>query len=533
MPFVDVLRDPLRKLLRRHSVSSTVVAGVAAVVLTVAVVTIALLVTTSTPVPSGPTDPLVVATDSGAVRGVEFEGVRTWRGLPYAAPPVSDLRWRPPVAPTAWDDVRDAASFGAACLQPVAYTYGDRTLEAGPRSSEDCLYLNVTAPTVNPGVPNADAADAADDWPVIVWLHGGGLFEGSGSLVDPTALAERGAIIVTLNYRLGRLGFFAHPALDQDVANLGLLDQIAALEWVRANIAGFGGDPGSVTVMGGSAGAISVNALMASPAAAGLFDKAIAQSAPGDSAARTLADVRRQGARDFPGLTADELRALPAADLLSSTFNVLLGDAPVIDSVLPESVADAFALGHEAAVPYLVGTTDAEFSDADFSAAGSDPRQLRAELGGRDHDALVAAYGRPAFREFALDDLVFQAPAVTLALQHVARAPTFRYRFGPDRGGSTHGAEVPYVFGSEDRPGRRALTKAMGDYWVAFARTGAPRVVGRPAWPLASDTSYIELGADGPRPVARDPWTSRLAALSAAVPLRLPEGVALSGARGR
>ncbi len=475
--------------------------------------------------PAAPTDdPLLVKTTGGLVRGFSGDGVRTWRGLPYAAAPVGELRWRAPRPAPSWTGVRDASAFGAGCVQPTDYSYGDAVVTARPSSSEDCLFLNVTGPAV-------DAA-RGEPMPVIVWLHGGGLFEGSGSLVDPTALAQRGVVVVTVNYRLGRLGYFAHPALDQDVANLGLLDQVAALTWVRDNAAAFGADPDLVTIMGSSAGAISVNALMVAPAARGLFARAISQSAPGDSAARTLADVRRQGARDFPGLSADELRALPADDLLSSTFNVLRGDAPVIDSVLPERVVDAFAAGSETPVPYLIGTTDAEFSDADFRAGGNDPEQIRSALGGADHRALVSAYGRDDFREHALDDLVFQAPAVALALEHAERAPTYRYRFSPDPGGSTHGAEVPYVFGSEDRAGRRALTRAMGDYWVAFARTGSPSVSGLPPWPEAPRTSYMELGEQGARPVRRDPWTARLAALNSAVPLALPVS-RVSAARGR
>lgn len=519
MPVLDVLRDTVRSVLRREPVSTMVAAAAAAVVLTVVVVTSVLLVKGSTPAPrqdGGSGDPVVVATSGGSVRGVEADGIRTWRGLPYAAPPVGELRWRPPQPAPVWDDVRESEAFGPACLQPAEYVYGDRVLKARTRSSEDCLYLNVSAPAAG------TTTDADEGLPVIVWLHGGGMFSGSGSLVDPTALVERGTIVVTINYRLGLLGYFAHPALDQDVANLGLLDQMAALQWVRDNIGGFGGDPGSVTVMGGSAGAMSVNALMSAPSAAGLFDRAIAESAPGDSAARTIADVRRQGARDFPGLTADELRALPASTFLSSTFNVLFGDAPIIDSVLPETVADAFAEGREAPVPYLVGTTDGEFSDADFRGSGSDPATIRAQLGGADHRSIVAAYGRQDFQEFALDDLIFHAPAVSLALEHAKRAPTFRYRFGADPGGSTHGAEVPYVFGMDERPGRQALATAVGDYWVAFAKAGSPQVAGLPTWPRASGTSYLELGRAGPRPVDRDPWTRRLKALYATVPLKLP-----------
>ena len=511
-------------------ISRKTAATAAAVLLTAVVVAGLLLVPRTDPGPSGGADPLVVATGSGPVRGVAEGELRSWHGIPYAAAPVGDLRWSTPRPAAPWSAVREADTFGASCLQPVRYEYGAQALRPRPGSSEDCLYLNVTSPA-----QGADGADGDDEQPlpVIVWLHGGGLIAGSGAVVDPTALAERGAVVVTVNSRLGRLGYFAHPALEQDVANLGLTDQIAALEWVRDNISGFGGDPDSVTLMGASAGAISVNALMVAPAARGLFDKAIAQSAPGDSAARTVADVRRQGARDFPDLTADELRALPGRALLSSTFNVLLGDAPVIDSVLPESYVDAFAAGEEAPVPYLVGTTDAEFSDGDYRAAGSDPDRLRAGLGGAGHDDLVAAYGARAFRSYALDDLVFHAPATALALEHDQRAPTYRYRFSADPGGSGHGAEVSFVFGAEARPEQQRLARAMGDYWVSFARTGSPHAVGLPLWPRASGAAYLELGKDGPRAVARDPWTSRLAALYAAVPLQLPAAPRVSGARGR
>lgn len=533
----------MRNLLRRGPfagpLSATVTAGVVAVALTAVVVLGMLLATGTDPLEPGEVgggDPLVVETDAGLVRGEEHDTVRRWRGLPYAAAPVGDLRWAPPEPVAGWDDVRAADDFGAPCLQASDYDFGDERLRARPSSSEDCLYLNVTRPVAEPDALGSGGGSGGDGLPVIVWLHGGGLLQGSGATVDPTALAERGAVVVTLNYRLGRLGFFAHPSLEQDVANLGLLDQVAALEWVRDNAAAFGGNPDLVTVMGGSAGAISVNALMVSPAAEGLFHRAIAQSATGDSAARTLDDVRRQGARDFPGLSADELRALPVEETLSSTFNVLLGDAPVIDDVLPERVVDAFAGGREAPVPYLVGTTDGEFSDGDFRAAGTDPDRLRARLGGADHDALVAAYGRRVFEQQVLDDLVFQAPAVALAIEHARRAPTFRYRFGVDPGGSGHGSDVPYVFASDVGPRGRAVAEAMADYWVAFARTGAPRVVGLPDWPVASGTSYLSLGADGPRPVALDPWTDRLAALNAVVPLQLPPGAGgalVSGARGR
>ncbi len=455
---------------------------------------------------------LVVSTTLGETRGVLDDDVRTWRGLPFAAPPVAGLRWREPQPARAWRGVREASSNGDACVQPADYAYGDADLSVRRGSSEDCLYLNVTAPRAEPDAP----------LPVVVWLHGGGLFEGSGSLVDPTRLAARGSVVVTVNYRLGLLGFFAHPALRQDVANLGLLDQMAALRWVRANIAGFGGDPGSVTLLGGSAGAMSVNALMSAPAAHGLFDRAIAQSAPGDSAAITIETARERNERDFPVRTAAELRALPASAFLSSTFNVLNGDAPILDALLPEPSAVAFAVGNEASVPYLVGSNDAEFTDDDYRAAGVQPARVRATLGGKRHFGLVEAYGREAYTAHVLNDLVFTVPGVALALDHDRRAPTYRYRFAVDPEGSHHGTEVGYVFGLVDGE-REKLADQIAGYWLAFARTGTPEGSGSPSWPRASGTSVMLFTPDGPEPLAEDPWSERLQALYVrTAALRLP-----------
>lgn len=498
-----------------------VLAAVAAVLTLVMVGAVVLVLHGSTssdddanpgPGPGRSSDPLLVRTEDGAVRGITADGVRTWRGLPYAAPPVGDLRWRAPQEPAAWGGVRDASSYDGFCLQPAPYAFGDDDLRVRAGSAEDCLYLNVTAP----------AAEGDEALPVIVWLHGGGFVKGGGSAVDASVLAARGAVVVTVNYRLGRLGFFAHPALASDVANLGLLDQMAALRWVRANITGFGGDARSVTLMGGSAGAMSVNALMSAPDAAGLFDRAIAESAPGDGAALTLDEARRQGEAAFPDRTAAELRALPAAELLSSTFNVLRGDAPIVDAVLPESAAVAFAAGHEAAVPYLLGTNQGEFGDDDYRAADTDPARVRAALGGTRHAALVASYGDRTYAEHVLNDVVFTAPAAALAVEHASRAPTYRYRFAADSNATRHGAEVRYVFGLEDRPARRALVSAIGRYWLAFARSGDPDVDGLPEWPQAGDNAVLVLALDGPVAYAVDPWTDRLRALYDTVPLRLP-----------
>ena len=427
------------------------------------------------PAPAGPTGPdapdgltPVVTTTGGEARGVTARGVRSWRGIPYAAPPVGRLRWRPPEQPEPWDGVREASSYGAACVQPAEYTFGDTELTQRPGTSEDCLYLNVVRP-----------ATQERGLPVVVWLHGGGFFAGNGNTAADEAaeLVARGIVLVTVNYRLGRLGFFAHPALTEGVANLGLLDQVAALRWVRDNAAAFGGDADRVTLMGGSAGAMSVNALMAAPSTEGLFDRAIAQSAPSDLRSLTLAQARARGAAAFPGLTAHQLRALPAGRLLDSTFNTLSGDAPILDEFLPEPSAAAFAAGREHAVPYLVGTTTGEFADRDFRSFGVDPDALRASLGGAGNSELVAAYGPVEYEREVLDDLVFDLPALDKAAAHGRLAPTYRYVFGA-ASSPVHGAEGPYVFDTV-APGTPAgrVADAVADYWVAFARSGRP--VGR------------------------------------------------------
>lgn len=495
----------------RRLVLAAVVAAVAmlATVLTVLVVG-----------PSGDDDPTAtprrsqpvpleqpVETASGKVRGITDGVLDAWLGLPYAAPPVGALRWRAPQAPAPWDDVRDAGTFGATCTQPRSYTFGDPTLTQRPGSGEDCLYLNVERPA------------GADDrrLPVVVYLHGGGFFAGSGNgaAADAHALVERGIVLVTVNYRLGRLGFFAHPALKGRVGNFGLLDQEAALRWVRRNVASFGGDPGNVTLAGASAGAMSVDALMAMPSARGLFQRAIVASAPSDARAQSLRGARTRGEEAFPGLSAEQLRALPADRLLSSTFNTLSGDAPIVDAVLPQTSAAAFAAGDETPVPYLTGTTLEEFSDADYRAFGVDPVALRRTLGGPDHAAVLAAYGDD-YDNQVLDDLIFVLPTVERAVTHGRRAPSFRYVFGSSRY-SGHGAENDFVLDTVTggRDGR--LSDAVADYWVAFARTGRPVVDGLPAWPEASGGGYLALVPDGPTPSDAEPRLRRLGVLRTAV----------------
>jgi para-nitrobenzyl esterase len=468
---------------------------------------------------SGATERLVVTTTGGQLEGFRLSGVRRWRGIPFAAPPVGDLRWRPPADPEPWDGVRQARAYGATCLQGPSSGLGLIDLEGG---SEDCLTLNVTRPD-----------DDREDLPVMVWIHGGSFLHGSGSqpVYNSEALAARGVVLVTINYRLGRLGFFSHPALagEGDVANFGLLDQVKALEWVRDDIAAFGGDPENVTIFGESAGGASVNALMASPAARGLFAKAISESGLGREASESLGAARADGQRLVAGLglddpDADELRDLPAAKVIGLPLDLLEGDVPIVDgAVLPAPVADVFGAGDEAPVPFLVGTTDLEVPDFLVQQTGRDPDEARAQIVGDDEAAAVAAYGgRKAFESHLISDVLFTEPARHLAELHAGDAPTYSYRFSiatPDfkrlLGGAPHASEIPYVFDDSSAQrfpvvGVEELADTISDYWVGFARSGRPSADGAPAWPAYDRRRRLmELTTSGPRAV-RDPWTARL-----------------------
>ncbi|WP_298126734.1 carboxylesterase family protein [Brevundimonas sp.] len=471
-------------------------------------------------------------TVQGQVRGVVDDGVAAFKGLPYAAPPVGDLRWAPPRLPAGWTGVRDAAGYGPLCIQPPAN--GDPGVGPLPMS-EDCLTLNVWTP----------AARAAP-LPVMVWIHGGGYNNGSGTaaLYDGSALARRGVVVVTINYRLGRLGFFDHPALaadraaDQSAGNYGVMDQIAALEWVRDNIAAFGGDPGSVTIFGESAGGVAVTQLMIAPSARGLFHRAVVQSGmgrqrsaelaldrPGRPSARTLGLAWARSAGLPAGVTADALRAVPAERLLAP-MPAFYSDNLLIDGrILTEDVVEAFAAGRQAPVPLILGTNSAEFwwiRPSDAGAYGrTDDAMTEAE-----HDALLAAYGGPeGHDQHLVSDLIFSEPARHLARLHARTgAPTFLYRFdvvaesNPEpSGGATHASERPYVFETLHTVGRplgardHRASDAMAGYWTDFARASDPNGPGRPAWPqfAAQPDALLEFTNDGP--VARSvPHAGRL-----------------------
>ncbi|MBU4038901.1 MAG: carboxylesterase family protein [Alphaproteobacteria bacterium] len=463
-----------------------------------------------------------VETAQGGIVGRRADGVASFKGLPYAAPPVGPLRWRPPQRPAAWTGERDAGQVGAICIQPPSN--GDPGVGPLPMS-EDCLTLNVWTPE----------ARGTEPLPVMVWIHGGGYNNGSGTaaLYDGARLAKRGVVVVTINYRLGRLGFFDHPALASEravgepAANYGVMDQIAALEWVRDNAAAFGGDPGNVTIFGESAGGAAVTQLMVAPSARGLFHRAVVQSGmgrqrsaamaldrPGRPSAQSLGRAWARGAGLAANATAEDLRAVSAERLLNP-MPAFYSDNLIVDGVvLTEDVVEAFAAGREAPVPLILGANSAEFwwiRPSDAGAYGrTDDAMTEAE-----HDALLAAYGGPeGYDQHVVSDLVFNEPGRHLARLHAAnRHPTYLYRFdvvpesNPEpSGGATHASERPYVFDNLHTVGRpmgerdeRAAT-AMADYWTTFAARGNPNGPGRPAWPEfgAARDRLLEFTKDGP-----------------------------------
>jgi para-nitrobenzyl esterase len=450
--------------------------------------------------------PLIVETNSGSVEGSAGDGITSFKGIPYAAAPLGDLRWHEPQPAVAWTDVRKADAFGPACIQPSAAMTEASGGDVGPQS-EDCLTINVWTPK-----PTTSAKH-----PVMVWIYGGAYVIGASNLpfYDGTSFAQRGAVVVSFNYRLGQLGFFNHPALEQErpngPMNFGLLDQIAALKWVQNNIAAFGGDPGNVTIFGESAGGQSVLALMASPMARGLFTKAVVESSYGlPEFTRTKAISMGVAIADKVGLsgataTLSDLRAVPA-EAFSKLSGPGLSTSPVPivgDEVLPNSILDTFEAGEEAPVPLIIGSNSDEATVA--VAFGIDPAKLIEQLG-RTAVAVRVLY--PGVRDDAvlgrelIRDLVFIAPAQRLAGLHSRRAPTWRYYFSytPQvmrqnlewQYGVPHAGEIPFVFDTLDNTpamapnisdADRAYARRVNEYWFTFASTGTPAASDGPTWP--------------------------------------------------
>jgi para-nitrobenzyl esterase len=451
-----------------------------------------------------PGDPIVKTTD-GVLKGATADGISSFKGIPYAAPPVGALRWRPPQPKAAWKGVRDATKVGAICEQ----VYNAQDNGVGPLPmSEDCLTLNVWTP---------DVAAKTGKKPVMVWIHGGGHVNGSGTaaLYDGTNLAKQGVVVVTLNYRLGRLGFFAHPALDREhpnelKANYGLMDTLAAMKWVKANAARFGGDPNNITIFGESAGGISVNYLMTMPAAKGLYAKAIMESGAGREHGAALkgeprfgipsaeatgeAFARANGVTDEKTAAA-ALRALPADVLMKDSPSSGNGGGPMIDGKLvTEDPEQAFAKGRQAKVPFLIGTNGLEFPVQPGANKAYDA-PIAPVLAKRDE--AIAAYGdETAFKDHVVSDVLFTEPAHYLAVEQAKTgAPVYLYRFtfmsDAIKGrlkGAVHASERQYVFdtlGASPWPvGKQdpMIAAQMSRYWTNFARTGDPNGDGLPRW---------------------------------------------------
>jgi para-nitrobenzyl esterase len=467
--------------------------------------------------------------DSGALRGLvvgDKKDVHVYKGIPYAAPPVGERRWKPPQPVAAWPGVRDCFEFGAACPQTMpALLAAIPEMAINAPLSEDCLYLNVWTP----------ADHKSEKLPVLYWIHGGGCVMGAASqpLYDGERLARLGCVVVSVNYRLGLLGFLAHPALSQESAdkasgNYGLLDQIEGLRWVRRNIAAFGGDPERVTILGESAGGISVLCLLVAPQARGLFHGAVAQSAtamdlPRLREARPGQETAEQAGQRFIaacglGASADarHLRQLGAATLVRSAPHepglggsvrlkpLSLPVGPVVDGhVIPDKPNLLFAAGRQHAVPLIVGNTRDEMSlfllgarmPADEAAYRKQLEDDFGDLAGpvaRAYPARDAGQIRAAVIRLT-SDLSFASEARHIARTHAAAGQkTFRYQFsrGSKWGflqslGAHHGAEVAFLFqrtmGHDDDDLR--LSRTLGRYWIHFAATGNPNGPGLPAWP--------------------------------------------------
>ncbi|WP_433665304.1 carboxylesterase/lipase family protein [Nocardia sp. CA-128927] len=472
-------------------------------------------------------DNAVVATASGSVRGVVTTDKRQFSGIPYAAAPVGDLRWKLPMPPQAWSQVRDATNIGADCLQPA--TSGPAGTLSG---SEDCLYLNVTTPR----------GPADRQRPVLVWIHGGGFQTGSGSWFDPSKLVAAGDMIaVSINYRLGAPGFLAHPGLaqpDGQVGNFGLLDQQAALRWVRDNIAAFGGDPTKVTIAGESAGAMSVCDHLASPASEGLFRGAILESGPCElQADRTTAVTRSEEYANTVGCPGGDatavaqcLRGLPA-DRLMTTPLEYAGPAgsrvpgPVTGQPLLPEPTSGFRAGKAAKVPVLIGTNHDEFTFfavsgplAQHPMTGEQYSQQLAQIFGPNAEAIAARYPLTNYDQpvlafsAAMTDYAIVCPNADMSTSLSRSAPVYAYEFAdpnaaPFKGmpapppfplGAAHAFELPYLFDTNfgtppASPAQQKLSDQMIHYWAAFVRTGDPNTPGQPTWPQHNNNTALIL----------------------------------------
>jgi para-nitrobenzyl esterase len=505
---------------------------------------------------STPSDPGVVITENGAVRGGVAGTIIAFKGIPFAQAPVGDLRWRAPQPASDWRGVRDGSAYGPDCQQEP---FPGDAAPLGVEPSEDCLYLNVWAP--------ADRGE--EPLPVMFWIYGGGFVNGGASpaVYDGSEFARNGVILVSANYRVGRFGFFAHPALTAENAdggrlgNYAVMDQIAALEWVQRNIAAFGGDPDKVTIFGESAGGMSIHYLMTSDLADGLFAQAISESGLGRSGPLGAIpfsapagqrsgesvglDFARQNGIEGTGSGAlAALRALPA-EAVENGLNMMTSggqpySGPIKDGVvIAEEPDTVYAAGREAPAPLIVGANDGD----GFFFGPPDLDQIYAAFGDRAADArrvYGASAGEDARRvgTYVSADQLFLEPARYLARLHEANGhPTWVYRFSyvaeslrDEWVGAQHATEIPFVFdtvaaryGAELTAADSRAADLTHAYWVAFAKTGVPAPTGLQAWPQydpAQDV-IIDFRAEGPV-VGPDPARDRLDLVEEIVEARAP-----------
>jgi para-nitrobenzyl esterase len=475
---------------------------------------------------SGAASAPVVNAPAGTLQGQSEGSLNVFKGIPYAMPPVGPLRWKAPKEMPRWNGVKQATQYGNACMQPVSK--GPPTMytaDPGPLS-EDCLVLNVWAPA------------GAKNLPVFFYIHGGNLIGGSGHypVFSGSKMAARGIVVVTINYRLGVLGYLAHPELSAESplgisGNYGLLDQIAALKWVKRNIASFGGDASNVTIAGQSAGALSVEFLMASPVARGLFAKAIAESgymftAPelkqtkfGTPSAEQLG-INLATALHAPDIKA--LRAMDARALVDGSIAAGYPTAGTIDGhILLRQLVDTFAKGEQAPVPLLAGLTSGEVRSLPIllpPKPAASAEQYESIIRDRYQDLaddFLRLYPSSNMQESALAairDAVFSWPMEKMVKsQTVLGQPAYLYYWdhgypAADQAGvhASHSAEIPYMFGTLDHlgpywpkmpnsPQEWALSDAVVGYWTSFARTGHPEAANAPAWPAYGTTAaYME-----------------------------------------
>jgi len=508
-----------------------------------------------------------VRTASGIVLGISEDGIYVFKGIPFAAPPVGAFRWRPPQPVKKWTGELDASKFGPNCAQ-AGWGAAPGTVAEG--SSEDCLYLNVWMPANR---------RAKSKLPVMVWIHGGGFTGGSGSSPQNFGheFAKQGVVLVTFNYRLGRLGFFAHPALskefpDEPKGNYGYMDQIAALKWVQKNIAAFGGDPNNVTIFGFSAGGVSVHSLLTIPSAKGLFHKAIGQSSGGRDGVLTGRPINKENADVFYNVSAEtigmnfakkhgiegtdavaltKLRALTTAQIVDGGQETdgqggpRIYSGPILDGKLVVETAEAaYMAGRQPKIPLMIGNCSAEIGGP-FVSNSKTKEELFASLGELEAEAKAAydADGNKKFDEVITKfntDWVWGEPARMTAKAFIAKgSPVYMYQFGyvpaaaQQRSpyGAGHGSEISFVFNTLNARGgppaeatsaEKELAKAMNSYWVNFAKTGNPNGAGLPHWPLYNNQSQdmLDVELDGKIISKSDPRKARFDVIEKAMKIR-------------